>query len=49
MTNLTHFKNFIGCDVSKNTLDFAIYAQGTSYGMFQHIQVMAAIQQNKTF
>ena len=39
MTNLTHFKNFIGCDVSKNTLDFAIYAQGTSYGMFQHIQV----------
>lgn len=39
MTNLANYKNFIGCDVSKNTLDFAIYAQDTPYRKFEHIQV----------
>lgn len=39
MKNLTKYKNFIGCDVSKSTLDFAIYAHDTSYRKFEHIQV----------
>ena len=39
MRNLEHYKNFIGCDVSKNTLDFAIYSPATPYRKFQHIQV----------
>lgn len=39
MKDLAHFKNFIGCDVSKKTLDFAIHARGTDYRQFQHLQV----------
>ena len=39
MTNLTDYKNFVGCDVSKNTLDFAIHTQGIVYKQFPHIQV----------
>ena len=39
MTNLAHYKNFVGCDVSKETLDFAIYTPETPYRKFQHIQV----------
>ena len=39
MTNLIDHKNFVGCDVSKNTLDFAIHTQGLVYKQFPHIQV----------
>ena len=39
MKDLTHYKNFIGCDVSKQTLDFAIHERGTDFRQFQHIQV----------
>lgn len=39
MENLLDYKHFIGCDVSKNTLDFAIYERGKDYRMFEHIQV----------
>lgn len=39
MKDLAHFKNFIGCDVSKKTLDIAIHARGTDYRQFRHIQV----------
>ena len=39
MNNLSEFKHFIGCDVSKNTLDFAIFEKGKTYGSFQHTQV----------
>ena len=44
MTNLFDFKNFIGCDVSKNTLDFAIYTQGLTYKQFPHIQVSNSLE-----
>ena len=30
---------FIGCDVSKYTLDFAIYQRGMDYRKFKHHQV----------
>lgn len=39
MKDLSNFKHFIGCDVSKNTLDFAIHEKGKDYRMFEHIQV----------
>ena len=39
MNNLLEFKHFIGCDVSKYTLDFALFEHGTNYRQFQHIQV----------
>ncbi len=39
MKDLASYKNFIGCDVSKNTLDFAIHAKGTDYRQFIHVQV----------
>lgn len=39
MKTLSDFKNFIGCDVSKNTLDFAIHERGKDYRLFRHIQV----------
>lgn len=39
MKDLSYFKNFIGCDVSKKTLDFAIHSQQKDYRQFQHIQV----------
>ena len=39
MKDLTTIQHFIGCDVSKDTLDFAIFEKGKTYGSFQHIQV----------
>lgn len=39
MKDLSNFQNFVGCDVSKNTLDFAIFERGKDYRSFEHIQV----------
>lgn len=39
MKNLAHLQHFIGCDVSKSTLDFAIFESGKDYRKFEHIQV----------
>lgn len=39
MKDLSNLKHFIGCDVSKNTLDFAIFQKGKDYRSFEHIQV----------
>ena len=32
-------KHFIGCDVSKDTLDIALYEKGKDYRMFNHVKV----------
>ena len=34
----------MGCDVSKTTLDFAIYERGKDYRMFPHIQVANSVE-----
>ena len=39
MKDLSNFQHFVGCDVSKNTLDFAIFERGRDYRSFEHIQV----------
>ena len=39
MINLSTQQHFVGCDVSKNTLDFAIHEQGKDYRRFEHICV----------
>ena len=39
MKDLSNFQHFVGCDVSKDTLDFAIYERGTDYRMFEHVCV----------
>ena len=39
MKDLSSLQHFVGCDVSKSTLDFALYERGKDYRMFQHIQV----------
>lgn len=39
MKEISLAQHFIGCDVSKNTLDFAIYERGTDYRSFEHIRV----------
>lgn len=39
MKNLSFKKHFIGCDVSKGTLDFALYERGKDYRTFEHLQV----------
>ncbi|MBD5353120.1 MAG: IS110 family transposase [Bacteroides sp.] len=39
MKNLSTIQHFVGCDVSKDTLDFAIFEHGKDYRMFEHIQV----------
>lgn len=39
MKDLSAKKHFIGCDVSKSTLDFAIHERGKDYRVFEHIQV----------
>ena len=36
MKDLSDFKHFVGCDVSKETLDFAIYERGKVYRSFEH-------------
>lgn len=39
MKDLSAKKHFVGCDVSKSTLDFAIHERGEDYRTFDHIQV----------
>lgn len=39
MKDLSTLQHFIGCDVSKDTLDFAIYDRGKDFRQFEHIQV----------
>ena len=39
MKDLSNFKNFIGCDVSKDTLDFAVHERGKDYRTFEHTKV----------
>lgn len=38
MKDLSTIKHFIGCDVSKSTLDFAIFERGKDYRSFEHIR-----------
>lgn len=39
MKDLSTKKHFVGCDVSKATLDFALYERGKDYRTFEHVQV----------
>ena len=39
MKDLSTKKHFVGCDVSKDTLDFALFERGKDYRLFEHIQV----------
>ena len=39
MKDLSEFKSFVGCDVSKETLDVALHEKGKDYRTFQHCQV----------
>ena len=39
MKELSKFQHFVGCDVSKDTLDFAIYERGKDCRTFGHIRV----------
>lgn len=39
MKDLANHQHFVGCDVSKNTLDFAIYEHGKDYRKFEHVCV----------
>lgn len=39
MKDLSAKNHFVGCDVSKSTLDFAIHERGMDYRTFEHIQV----------
>lgn len=39
MKDLSALQHFIGCDVSKDTLDFAIHERGKDYRTFEHISV----------
>lgn len=39
MKDLTNSQHFIGCDVSKDTLDFSIHEKGKDSRLFEHIQV----------
>lgn len=39
MKDLSSLQHFIGCDVSKNMLDFAIFERGKDYRTFNHIRV----------
>ena len=44
MKDLSTIKHFVGCDVSKSTLDFAIYEKGKDYRSFEHIQLTNDLQ-----
>ena len=44
MKDLSKYQHFVGCDVSKTTLDFAIYERGKDYRMFPHIQVANSVE-----
>ena len=39
MKDLSNYKHFVGCDVSKDTLDFALHERQKNYKAFEHIQV----------
>lgn len=39
MKDLSTKKHFVGCDVSKDTLDFALHEIGKDYRRFEHIKV----------
>ncbi len=39
MKDLSILQHFVGCDISKDTLDFALYERGKDYRTFEHIQV----------
>ena len=39
MKDLSSVQHFVGCDVSKSTLDLAIHEHGKAYRSFEHIQV----------
>lgn len=39
MKDLSNYKHFVGCDVSKDTLDFALFERGKDYRVFEHIRV----------
>ena len=44
MEDLSTLQHFIGCDVSKATLDFAVFERGKDYRTFQHIQVPNTVE-----
>lgn len=44
MKDLSTKKHFIGCDVSKGTLDFALFERGKDYRAFEHVQVKNDIE-----
>lgn len=44
MKTIAELKHFVGCDVSKNTLDFALQERGKDYRQFQHIQVPNTVE-----
>lgn len=39
MKDLSTKKHFVGCDVSKDTLDFSLFERSKDYRAFEHIQV----------
>lgn len=39
MKDLSAKKHFVGCDVSKDTLDFALYERAKDYRVFEHVRV----------
>lgn len=43
MKDLSKVQHFVGCDVSKETLDFAIHERGKDYRQFKHIRVENSI------
>lgn len=44
MEDLSTLQHFIGCDVSKDTLDFAVHVRGCDYRNFEHIQVSNTLE-----
>lgn len=39
MQDLSTKQHFVGCDVSKDTLDLALYQPKTDYRKFEHVQI----------
>lgn len=44
MKDLSTKKHFVGCDVSKDTLDFSLYERGKDYRTFGHVQVSNSLE-----
>lgn len=44
MKDLSAKKHFVGCDVSKDTLDFALFERGKDYRSFEHVQVKNSLE-----